>query len=357
MINIFIPIIENVEGFCEFIAKHKEKEAHIYVGIRKSLKEKFVSINNNNNVEIHIFDDKAKKEEIINELQKIERHRGKLLVIRRPITDEEYSALTTSENEIATLRAHHNKFVTALKNFARKTIKKFFAFSFFEDISAICYSEFLHELISSCPNLSMATRINKYVGVDVGEIETQTTPVKKDYNKFKNAGLLSLAVFILGGSIAGAGCIFAFVSPIRAIFVVLVIAMLFVALTIFGILLVNYTRTITVGELEYKAAESIFLRLDSTLEGRNRTGLRCNLDKTIEKFLDAKCIEGRAEEYWRSLSGQIVIDIELGIYTFHELKVLAQFGSVDFANGLIDTRIGDIVDFHTFGSALLVGSE
>ena len=69
MINIFIPIIENVEGFCEFIAKHKEKEAHIYVGIRKSLKEKFVSINNNNNVEIHIFDDKAKKEEIINELQ------------------------------------------------------------------------------------------------------------------------------------------------------------------------------------------------------------------------------------------------------------------------------------------------
>lgn len=257
MINIFIPIIENVEGFCEFIAKHKEKEAHIYVGIRKSLKEKFVSNNNNSNVEIHIFDDKAKKEEIINELQKIERQKGKLLVIRRPITDEEYTALTTSENEIATLRAHHNKFVTALKNFARKTIKKFFAFSFFEDISAICYSEFLHELISSCPNLSMATRINKYVGVDVGEIETQTTPVKKDYNKFKNAGLLSLAVFILGGSIAGAGCIFAFVSPIRAIFVVLVIAMLFVALTIFGILLVNYTRTITVGELEYKAAEPI----------------------------------------------------------------------------------------------------
>lgn len=255
MINIFIPIIENIEGFCEFVSKHKEKGERIYVGIRKSLKDKFVV--ENKNVEIHVFDDKSNKEEIINGLQKIERSRGKLLVIRRPLTDEEFVSLTTAESEITTLKAHHNKFVTWFKNLARKTIKKFFAFSFFEDISAICYSEFLHELVSACPNLSMATRINKYVGVDVAELETATPPVKKDYNRFKNASLLALGVFILGGSIAGAGCIFAFVKPLRAIYVVLVLAMLFVALTVFGILLVNYTRTVAVGNLEYKAGEEL----------------------------------------------------------------------------------------------------
>jgi len=255
MINIFIPIVDDVEDFCKFVAKHKEKDKRIYVGIRRSLKEKFVY--DNDNIELHVFESKANKEEIINALQKIERKSGKLLVIRRPLTDEEYLALTTSESEITTLRAHHNKFVTWFKNFARKTIKKFFAFSFFEDISAICYSEFLHELVFACPNLSMATRINKYVGVDVSEIETQTTPVKKDYNKAKNAGLLTIGVGVLAGSIAGAGCIFAFVNPIKAIFVVLVIAMLFVAFTIFAIMLVNYTRTIAVGQLEYNAGKEL----------------------------------------------------------------------------------------------------
>ncbi len=255
MINIFIPIVENVEGFCEFVEKHKEKDKHIYVGIRKSLKEKFVV--SNDNVEIHVFDSKSNKEEIINGLQKVERSKGKLLVIRSPLTDEEYTALTTAESEITTLRAHHNKFVTKLKNLARKIVRKFFAFSFFEDISAICYSEFLHELVSACPNLSMATRINKYVGVDIEEIETQTTPVKKDFNKAKNASILTLGVLLFAGSIAGAGCIFAFVEPIRALWVVLVLAMLFVTFTIFAICLVNYTRTVAVGNLEYKAANEL----------------------------------------------------------------------------------------------------
>lgn len=255
MINIFIPIVENVEGFCEFVSKHKESDKHIYVGVRKSLKDKFVF--DNENVEVHVFDDKANKEEILNGLQKCQRVKGKLLVTRRPISDEEYRLLTTSESEITTLRAHHNKFVRWFKNLARKAIKKFFAFSFFEDISAICYGEFLHEFISACPSLSMATRINKYVGIDIQEIETETPPVKKDYNKVKNAVKFSLGCLLLAGSIAGAGCIFAFVKPLRALWVVLVLAMLFVTLTLFAISLVNFTRTAAVGDLEYKAGEQL----------------------------------------------------------------------------------------------------
>ncbi len=255
MINIFIPIVENVEGFCEFIAKHKEQDKHIYVGIRESLKAQFSTTNDN--VEIHVFADKSNKEEIINGLAKCERVKGKLLLLRRPLTDSEYKDLVTSDSEITTLRAHHNRFVTWLKNFARRVIKRFFAFSFFEDISAICYDEFLHEFVSSCTNLSMATRINKYVGVEVEENITPTAPVKKDYNRAKNAGILAVALLTLSASIAGAGCIFAFVKPLRALFVVLVIAMLFVSLTVFSILLIHFTRTLAVGNLEYNAAEEV----------------------------------------------------------------------------------------------------
>jgi len=255
MINIFVPIVENVEGFSEFVAKHKEKDKHIYVGIRKGLKEKFLYTNEN--IELHIFDDKSNKEEIINGLQKCQRAKGKLLVIRRPLTDDEFTKLTTSESEITTLKAHHNRFVSWFKNLARKTVKKFFAFSFFEDISAICYGEFLHEFVEACPNLSIATRINKYVGVDISEFETTTTPVKKEFSKTKTAIKFSLGALILGGAIAGAGCIFAFVNPLRVIFVVLVIAMLFVALMVFGMFVVNFVRTLAVGNLEYKAGNEL----------------------------------------------------------------------------------------------------
>lgn len=282
MINIFIPIVENVEGFCEFVAKHKEKDKHIYVGIRKSLKEKFVITNDN--VEIHIFDDKSNKEEIINGLQKCERVKGKLLLIRRPLTDDEYTALTTSESEITTLKAHHNKFVTWFKNLARKTVKKFFAFSFFEDISAICYGEFLHEFVESCPNLSIATRVNKYVGVDVEEIETTTPSVKKDYSKTKAGFKLATGCLILGGAIAGAGCIFAFVNPLRAIFVVLVLAMLFVALMVFGIFIVNYVRTVAVGNLEYKAGTEVeVLKAKISFEEERQEFRVVALDKSKKK--------------------------------------------------------------------------
>ena len=59
MINIFVPIVEDVERFSEFVSKHTENTTHIFVGIRASLKDKFVV--SNKNIEIHVFDDKTKK--------------------------------------------------------------------------------------------------------------------------------------------------------------------------------------------------------------------------------------------------------------------------------------------------------
>lgn len=255
MINVFIPIVENVEAFSEFISKHNESSTRIYVGITEDLKEKLKVANEN--VEIHIFKSKTKKEDMLNSLQKVKRQKGGLLVIRRPLTDEEFQKLTTSSAEISTLKAHHNKFVTWIKNITRKIIKKVFAFNYFEDISAIFYSEFLHELICACPNLSMASRINKYVGVEVEEIETTLPSVKKDYSRLKNALVLTLGLFVLLATIAGTTCVFVFVNRIRALYVVLVIAMLFVALTIFALLLLNFTRTLAVGSLESTAPQEI----------------------------------------------------------------------------------------------------
>jgi hypothetical protein len=253
MINILVPVVEDVDGFAEFVSKHSGSDTRIFVGIKKSLKDKFTP--KGANVSLYVFEDKSSREQILNALGKCEKTYGKTLVVRRPLLEEEYQALTTSETEITTLKIKRNKVSAWLKNYAKKIIKKCFAFSFFDDISAICFGEFMFELITACPNLSMATRINKYVGVEISEVEALQPSVKREYKKWKAYLNLALGTFIGFGALAAAVCIFIFVSKIKVLFVVLVIAMLFVALSLYGISLLNFARTLAVGDLEYDAAK------------------------------------------------------------------------------------------------------
>lgn len=252
MINVIIPIIDDVENWKNFIENRKETNIKFFVGIKENLFDKFdIKLSN---VEVHKFSNNSKKEEMINSLHTCKMKKGKLLITRRPLTDEEFVALTTSNKDITTLKARHNKFVSAFKSFISTIIRKIFAFSYFEDISAICYKENMFELLSVCQNLSMASRVNKYVGVEIEEIITKEKAVKRDYNKTKNAFSLILGLIILLGSVAGGVCVCLF-TPLIALTVILVIFWIFAALTIFMTILVNFSRTIAVGELRYGRAE------------------------------------------------------------------------------------------------------
>ena len=197
MINVIVPITKDVEEFSAFVSKYASKTTKFFVGVTESLAEKFDC--KKKDVEVHIYKDGAKVEEIVNALGSCKREKGKLLIARRALSDEEYAKLTTSDKDIVSLKAVRSKFATKLKNFATKLIKKVFAFSYFEDISAICYGEGMYELLSVCPNLSNASRLNRYVGVSVEEIETETKPVKKEYGKAENImNLLLGTVFFIG---------------------------------------------------------------------------------------------------------------------------------------------------------------
>lgn len=252
MINIILPITENVEGFSEFIENNLGKDIRFFVGIKENLKNKF-SIKNKN-VELHVYDSKANREEIINALHSCEMQKGKLLILRRPLNSEEFSMLTKSNKDIATLKAHRNNFISSIKRLAQNVVKKFFAFSYFEDISAICYGESMFELLSTCENLSMASRINKYVGLEIEEFETPIKPVKKLYNKTKNILNLMLGILFLLGSIVG-GVLVCVYTKLQALTVLLVIFWIVVALMVQMVSVVNFTRTLAVGNLRYGRAE------------------------------------------------------------------------------------------------------
>lgn len=252
MINIIVPVVENVEEFATFVKEKAKGNTKFFVGIKESLKDKF-SIKSKN-VEIHIFDDKSKKEEIVNSLHSCKMERGKVLIARRPLTDDEFEKLTTSNKDICTLKAEHNGFVSFVKNLAKKIVRKCFGFSYFEDISAICYNENMFELFVVCKNLSIASRINKYVGIEHEEFVTTEKPVKREYNRTTNILTLMLWIILFAGSLIGAIFIGIY-TTMHVLTVVLLIAWIFVVLVLMLVGIVNFTRTVAVGTLHYGRAE------------------------------------------------------------------------------------------------------
>ncbi len=254
MINIIVPIVENVDKFEEFIKKVNSKDSKVFVGIKENLADKFGV--KSKNVEVHVFSSKSGKEEIINSLHSCNLQRGKILIVRRPLNDEELLSLTKSTKDIVTLKSNRNKFSRAIKNFMSNVVMKFFGFSYFEDISAICYGETMFDLLSVCSNLSMASRINKYVGVEFEEVTTLEKPVGRDYSRPKNIFNLFLGVLFFLGSLAGGICICVF-TPLEVLIVILVVAWLIIALVLMFISIINFTRTVAVGKLRYGRAEEI----------------------------------------------------------------------------------------------------
>ena len=252
MTNIIVPIVEDVKKFEEFVKKIARKENKVFVGIRASLAKDFAL--KSKFVEMHIFDDKSKKEEIINALHSCKKEKGKLLIVRRPLLESEFTALTKSTKDIAILKAKTGNFAQKMKNFVKSIINKIFAFSYFDDISAICYGESMFELLSVCQDLSMASRVNKYVGVEIDEIETEQKSVKKDYNKCKAVLNLLAGILFFLASLAGGICICIF-TTLQVLIVFAVIAWIFIALVIMAISIINFMRTIAVGDLHFGRAE------------------------------------------------------------------------------------------------------
>ena len=164
MINVILPVVEEPEKFAEFAQKFSGPNVKIFVGVRKGLSfdlnkenQEFATENVQNlqnvetgktqkmngrksakpkknsmnfNIEVHTFAENSNSEEIINALHSTKMEKGKVLICRRPLTEEEFLKLTNSQKDIVALKAKHSKFFSALKNLAKKIIKRFFAFTY-----------------------------------------------------------------------------------------------------------------------------------------------------------------------------------------------------------------------------------
>ncbi len=298
MINVIVPIVEDVEGFSKFINRYSLTPIKFIVGVPVTL-AKTLDIQNEN-AEIHYVEDGSKKEEIINLLNRFEREKGVFIVVRRPLTEEEFFSLCDSRTDVTTLKSHRSKFSEFFKNISNFLLRKIFGFNSFDDISAVAFSENMHEVVSSYESLSKATRINRYVICSCGEIETSEKSVKKEYSRPKNALLLTAGIGFLLLTIVGVSLIWSLVDGIKSVVNVLMICWIVVAFFVCLVSVMTFERVRKVGKLDYGYASTAYPKEEpETIEEESEESTQVVEEKPVEEKSEEPvkgCSETKAEE-------------------------------------------------------------
>ena len=86
------------------------------------------------------------------------------------------------------------------------------------------------------------------------------------------------------------------------------------------------------GDFEDETRELRFLGHYKSFFSLSGTWTGGDLYETIQLFLNAKVVQRATKEHGSHLGSAIGFNIKLGINTFHEFQIFAQFGSIGLAN-------------------------
>ena len=251
MINVIVPVVDKPQDYLSMIDEiSKHGDCAIYVGVLN----KFKALKFPKKVGVKYYKDNSGKEEIINALHSIEKEPGKVLVVRRPLSKEEFTSLISCKADICYLKKPKSRFSAWWSNLWKKLIKRIFAFYYFEDISAIMFQDNIFNLINSLTNLSYITRIDRFVGLTQEEVASTNRSPKRDYDKFgvysKLIGWTLFFVLMLLISII----ITSSFQPV-AIMVLLSILLCIIGIMSMFMAILNFVRTLYVGTLRHGRAE------------------------------------------------------------------------------------------------------
>ena len=88
MINVIVPITEKFEEYKKMVESlSKRKGVALYLGIDEKFKDEKLEVKK---AVVKYYKTKSAKEEIINSLHTLKKSAGSIIVLRRPITDEEF---------------------------------------------------------------------------------------------------------------------------------------------------------------------------------------------------------------------------------------------------------------------------
>src|SRR5882724_1535490 len=111
-------------------------------------------------------------------------------------------------------------------------------------------------------------------------------------------------------------------------------------------------------DLEYKAAELIFVHIQEAGGSLPAAGNGRDPDKSIQHFPHPEIIDGAAEEYGSHFSRQIVFHVELAMYSIHQLHILTQGSRILFTQLLVQQgTVQAFYFYHVIIRSLGIGRE
>lgn len=256
MLNVLIPIINNAKKYQKILESLGNlNNVNIYIGIVSSQKQ-YLNILEGTNMYFVEFEDGSHREEIINSLQKYIGD-GAILIMRKPITVNEFNAFVNTKKDIMTCRKNLSSIKLFFMNIWQKILKLCLGVKLYDgDTSVIYFGEDISSVILNSSNLSYNSRVDRWKGVEQGTVLVEGDAVKTEIDKKANLNslLFSLVALLIGVVVTTVVCLF---SNVNAIIGLLLFCLDTICLSIIAFLIVVTVFNNSVGKKQYGYAVEI----------------------------------------------------------------------------------------------------
>lgn len=244
MVNVLVPIINNAKGFDKILTSISSySQVNILIGVVASQKQN-LQLSESENIHIIEFQEGSKREEIINSLQKYI-VQGSILIMRKPISENEFNNFVNNPKNIVTCKRNLSNFKKSLLKIWQKILKIFLGVRLYKgDTSVVYFDEDISSVVLSSTNLSYNSRVDRWKGIEQGTVKVEGDLVKTDIDKNVNIRNIIIAIIALAiaVTVTTVVCLFARVNLIVGLllfcldFISLAIAFVLTIITIFNCL-------------------------------------------------------------------------------------------------------------------------
>ncbi len=252
MINIIVPIVDRNKKFDNILNKLSQMtDLNVLVGINEDIFLDVRSkIEDSENITFFKYAKGSKREAVINALQsKIVT--GSILVMRKPLTLDEFNQFIYSNHDIVTCKRKFNKFSSFIFNVWQKILKMILGLKLYDgDTSAIFMGDDISAVVSASGNLSFSSRVNRWRGVEQSTVQTTAENVKSEFDKKDNIKFAITSIFSLLIAIVVTTCVAVF-TQIGIIVGLLLVCLDMICLSITFIMLLLLLFNISVGKKNF----------------------------------------------------------------------------------------------------------
>lgn len=242
MLNVVVPIVNNYKRYVKLLTSLSNVNGvNVFVGYVTSQKNDLLSVEGNNFNFIE-FKDGSHREEIINSLQKY-LGEGAILILRKPITVNEFNSFANTKRDIVTCRRTLTKIQSFFMGLWQKILKLCLGVKLYDgDTSAIYFGDDISSVVLNSSNLSYNSRVNRWKGVDQDTTVVEGDKVKadKDTKTNINSMIISLIALLIGVVVTTIVSIYATVNIIVGLLlfcldvICLSVILIFAIMTIFN---------------------------------------------------------------------------------------------------------------------------